>query len=39
MGSLRADARSAERLKRVRQQDIANFIDGLLTDLRKIAPS
>ena len=30
---------TAERLKRVRQQDIANFIDGLLTDLRKIAPS
>ena len=30
---------TAERLKRVRQQDIANFIDGLLTDLRKITPS
>jgi len=30
---------TAERLKRVRQQDIAKFIDELLTDLRKIAPS
>jgi guanylate kinase len=29
---------TAERLKRVRQQDIANFIDELLTDLRKITP-
>jgi guanylate kinase len=29
---------TAERLKRVRQQDIAKFIDELLTDLRKITP-
>jgi guanylate kinase len=29
---------TAERLKRVRQQDIEKFIDGLLTDLRKITP-
>jgi len=28
---------TAERLKRVRLQDIEKFIDGLLSDLRKIA--
>jgi guanylate kinase len=27
---------TAERLKRVRQQDIENFADGLVSDLRKI---
>ncbi len=29
---------TAERLKRVRQQDIEKFIEGLLADLRRIAP-
>ncbi|MBZ0147232.1 MAG: guanylate kinase [Pseudorhodoplanes sp.] len=29
---------TAERLKRVRQQDIEKFIEGLLADLRKITP-
>jgi guanylate kinase len=37
LGRLRA-VLTAERLKRVRQQDIEKFIEGLLADLRRITP-